>query len=324
MKTILFLTTFFTCFTAISPTFSDGQVNYPVNPIQILVGFPPGGSIDILGRALAQEARKYLGQEIVIVNKPGAGGTVSVNQVVNSKPDGYTLGISPSIPFTCSPFFLGLRVDLVKECTPILSLAKFNVGIIVKSDSPFNNLKDFMRYAKQSPGKLTYGFPGVGSKPHLVMEMMVLQERTNINFVPFAGDAPVVSALLGGHITMGSGSAGGWVSHIQAGTLRLIAVMEDERMDLFPEIQTVVELGYPASLPNRVFLYGPRGLSEPVVKRLEDAVSTAIQSSIYKKVAIDNALYEKKIIVREELASFLIAEKTKTGEFIHKLGLGKK
>lgn len=212
----------------------------------------------------------------------------------------------------------------MNESTPILSLAKFNVGIIVKSDSPFNHLKDLLEYAKRNPGKIIYGFPGVGSKPHLVMEMMVLQEGIKINSVPLAGDAPIVSALLGGHITVGSGSAGGWISHVQAGTLRLIAVMEEERMDLFPEIQTVVELGYPSSLPNRVFLYGPKGLSEPILKRLEDAFNMASQSHVYKNIAIDNALYEKKIMFRKELVNFLIAEKTKTGEIIQKLGLGKK
>lgn len=246
-----------------------------------------------------------------------------MTQVVNAKPDGYTLGISPSIPFTCSPFFLGLLVDLVNKSTPILSLAKFNVGIIVKSDSLFNNLKDLLEYAKRNPDKVIYGFPGVGPKPHLVMEMMVLQEGLMINSVPLAGDAPIVSALLGGHITVSSGSAGGWISHVQVGALWLIAVMEEERMDLFPEIKTVVGLGYPSSLPNRVFLYGPKGLSEPIVKRLEDAFNMTSQSHVYKNIAIDIALYEKKIMFQKKLVNFLIAERTKTGEIIQKLGFGK-
>jgi tripartite-type tricarboxylate transporter receptor subunit TctC len=313
---------------AISITLSSGlsnaQVDYPTKPIQVLIGYAAGGSTDVLIRALVQEAKKYLGQEVIIVNKPGAGGTVAVTHVGTAKPDGYTLGATPSSSNTVAPFLLEIPIDPVKDITPILSFAKFNVGILVKSDSPFKKLKDLLEYAKQNPNKATYGHPGVSTRPHLVMEMIVLQDGVKMNFVAFPGDIPTITALLGGHIMSAGCSAAGWISHVQAGTLRLLAVMEEERMDPFPEIPTIVELGYPYPLPLVVFLYGPKGISEPIVKKLAEAFDKASQSPTYKKVAIENALYTKKNMFPEDLGKFLDSEKTKTGDIIKRLGLGKK
>ncbi len=324
MKGKYFLIVIFSFFIILYSNLSIAQVDYPAKPIQMLVGYAPGGSTDVLVRTLAQEAKRYLGQEVIIVNKPGAGGTVAAISVATAKPDGYTLGATPSSTFTVSPFLLELSIDPLKETTPILSVAKFNVGVFVKSDSPFKNLKGFLEYAKQNPGKATYGHPGVSTRPHLVMEMIAAQEGVKINFVAFPGDIPTTTALLGGHIMAAGCSAAGWISHVQAGTLRLLAVIEEERMDPFPDVPTVVELGYPYPLPLVVFLYGPKGIPEPLVKKLEDAFDKASQSSTYKKVAIENALYAKKNMLREELAKFLDSEKTKTGDIIKKLGLGKK
>jgi len=323
MRTTLFLVTLLSLFVmVIGPV--NAQVDFPNRPIQILNGYAPGGSVDVLARALAQEAKRFLGQEVVIVNKPGAGGTVAAISVATSKPDGYTLGATPSSTFTVSPNLLELSTDIVKETTPLLSIAKYNVAVFVKSDSPFKNLKGFLDYAKQNPGKATYGHPGVSTRPHLIMEMIAAQEGVKINFVAFPGDTPTTTALLGGHIMAAGCAAAGWISHAQAGTVRLLAIMEEQRMDLFPDIPTVVEAGYPYALPLVVFLYGPKGLPEPVVKKLEDAFNKASQSPAYKKVATDNALFSKRNMHREELARFLDSERTKTGDIIKKLGLGKK
>lgn len=324
MRTKCFIASLSIFFMFVTPNLSVAQVDYPTKPIQLLIGFPPGGSTDVLGRALAHEARKYLGQEVIIINKPGAAGTVAATHVATSKPDGYTLGATPSSAFTITPLLHEIAVDLAKETTPILSFAKFNVGILVKSDSPFKTLKEFLEYAKQNPGKVTYGHPGAGTRPQLVMEMIAAQEGAKINFVAFPGDTPTATALLGGHIMVAGFSAGGWISHAHAGTLRLLAVTEEERIDLFPGIPTIVELGYPYPLPLVVFLYGPKGLPESIVKKLEDAFDKASQSPTFKKVAIENALYTKKNMLPEELTKFLDTEKTKTRDIIKRLGLGKK
>jgi len=322
-KTPLFAITLFVCFFFV-PEMSPAQTDYPNRPIQVLIGYAPGGSTDVLLRSLAQEARKYLGQEMLIINKPGAAGTAAASQVATARPDGYTLGASPSSTFTSAPFFLDLSIDLLKESTPIFSFAQFHVAILVKPDSPFNTLKDLLDYAKQNPGKVTYGHPGVSTRPHLVMAAIANHDGIKMNLMPFPGDAPTVTALLGGHVTAAGCSGGGWVPHVEAGTLRPLALTEQERSDLFPKIPTIVELGYPYPIPLVVFLHGPRGLPEPVVKKLEDAVSKASQTPVFKEVAAKNVLSAKKNMGREELSRFLQSEKEKTGDIVQKLGLAKK
>jgi len=324
MKTKLFLTTILSVlFMTTLVGLSDAQVDFPTKPIQIVVSQPPGGSTDILIRALAQDAKNYLKQDIVPINKAGAAGTVGAMQVAAAKPDGYTLGGNPTAAFTIGPYFQDLSVDLVEETTPILSFAKFYGGVFVKSDSPFKSLKDLLEFAKKNPGKLTYGHPGVGTRSHLIMEMIAAHEGIKINFVAFAGDAPEVAAILGGHVMAGGASAGTiWTSQIQAGALKFLAA--EERMYLFPEIPTLAELGYPFSLPIVVFVFGPKNLPEPVVSKLEGAFKKAAESPTFKDLTKKNMVYAEKNMYREELAKFLQTEKTRTGEFIKKVGLGRK
>ena len=288
------------------------------------MGYGAGGSADIVTRALAQEAKKYLGQEIIILNKPGAGGIVSVSQVITAKPDGYTLGVNQSGCFISVPWLRNLAFDPLKEVTPIISFAKFYMLAMVKSDSPFKTLKDFLEYAKNNPVKATLGTPGAGTSPQIVMTAIADQEGIKVNFVNFPGDAQIVAALLGDHIMAAGGASAGYVSHINAGAVRVLAVLEEERVYLFPEIPNVAELGYPYSLPVVVSLYGPKGLPEPIIKKLEDAFNKASQSPTFKEFAIKNAAYTKKIMLHEELSEFLKIKNAKAGELIKKLGLEKK
>ena len=295
MKPKFFLLGIFSFFIVMFPGLLGAQVDYPTNPIQIVVGYGAGGSADIVARVLAQEAKKYLGQEIVILNKPGAMGIVAVNHVATAKPDGYTLGATQSSCFILQPWLQDLTIDPLKEITPIISFAKFNIVAMVKSDSPFKTLKDFLEYAKKNPDKASYGNPGLGSRPHLVMAAIAAQEGIKINFVTFPSDAQIIANVLGGHIMLGGISSAVLVPQLKAGTVRVLAVLEGERVDFFPEIPTVVELGYPYSFPLIVLLYGPKGLPEPIVKKLEDAFNKASQSPTFKEFAIKNLSYTKKI-----------------------------
>jgi len=324
MKVRFFLATVLSLFWVMTIfCLANAQGDYPNKPIQIYVGQPPGGSTDLLVRALAQDVKNYLGQDIVAVNKPGAAGTVSAVQVASAKPDGYILGGNPTAAFTIGPFFQDLSVDLVAETTPILTYAKFYGGVFVKADSPFKSFKDLLEYAKKNPGKLTYGHPSVGTRSHLIMEMIAAQEGLNINFVAFPGDAPEVAAILGGHVLAGGASAGTiWTSQIQAGQLRFLAV--EEPIYLFPEVPTLGQLGYQISLPIYVFLFGPKNLPELVLKKLEGAFSKAVQNPAFKDFTRKNVVYTEKNLSHEELVRFLPAEKAKAGEIIKKLGLKKK
>jgi tripartite-type tricarboxylate transporter receptor subunit TctC len=309
---------------AVCPAFVFCQEAFPVKPIQIWAGMAPGGTQDTLARALAQEARQHLGQEVVVVNKPGGTGSTASAQVSTAKPDGYTLGLNASATFTTVPFLQSLSIDLIKDTTPILAFATFRMVIYVKADSPLKSFKDLIEFARRNPGKFSYGSPGAGTVAHLIMAAIALQEGIEMTHIPFAGEAPTTTAVLGGHITAGIHSPTGAIAHIEAGTLRPLAVSGEGRMDGFPDVPTIVELGYPHSLPVVSLIHGPKNLPEPIRKKLEDAFEKASQSASFEDVARKHMLYLKKHIFGKELETFLITERDKTGELIKKLGgLGK-
>ena len=309
---------------SLCPAFVFCQDAFPNRTIQIWAGMAPGGTMDTLARALAVEARKHLGQDVVVVNKPGGTGSTASAQVANSKPDGYTLGLNSSATFTTVPFLQDMSIDLIKETTPILAFAKFELVIYVKADSPLKSFKDLIAYARQNPGKFSYGSPGAGTVAHLIMAAIALQEGIEMTHIPFAGEAPTTTAVLGGHITAGIHSPTGAIAHIEAGTLRPIAVSGEGRMDGFPDVPTTVELGYPHSLPVVSLIHGPKDLPEPIRKKLEDAFEKASQSASFEAVSRKHMLYLKKHMFGKELRTFLVTERDKTGELIKKLGgLGK-
>jgi len=306
-----------------APCLLCAEAAFPAKPIQIWIGYPPGGGIDLLTRVLAEDAKKYLGQEVVVVNKPGAAGTVAAIQVTTAKPDGYILGCSPSNVFTITPFLQDVQVDLLKESTLILSIAKFNVAYFVKANSPFKTLKDFLEYARRNSGA-NFGTPGTGSKASLAIAAIADREHVKINLIPFPGDIPAVTAVLGGHVMAAGCSPGGWVPQVDAGALRLIAAVEEERIEGYPDCPTVVEMGFPYPMPILVFIHGPKGVPEPIVRKLQEAFEKASTSATFKNVAIKNVMYSNKHISGKELEAFLASEKTKSGEIVQKLGFSKK
>lgn len=299
------------------------QDAFPNRTIQIWAGMAPGGTMDTLARALAQEAKTALGQDVVVVNKPGGTGSTASAGVANAKPDGYTLGLNSSATFTTVPFLQEMSIDLIKENTQIMAFAAFEVVIYVKADSPLNTFKDLVEYARKNPGKFSYGSPGAGSKAHLIMAAIALQEGVEMTHVPFKGEAPTVTAVLGGHVVAGMHSPTGAIAHIEAGTLKPIAVTGEERMEGFPKIPTTVELGYPYHLPILALIHGPGNLPDPIRKTLEGAFEKASNSDSFVSVSKKHMLYLKKHIFGKDLEAFLLREKAKTGELMKKVGLGK-
>lgn len=304
--------------------FAAAQTDFPSRPIRFLVGFPPGGATDVLARALAHEARKPLGQEVLVVNKPGASGVIAINDAVASAPDGYTIGLTPSTAVTLAHQFLNIRSDLLESTTPLLLVARQRIGIVTKADSPQRTLKEFVEYARKNPGKVSIGIPGTGTKVELITRAIALHEKVDVSIVPFQGDAPVVTGLLGGHIVAGSLSAGGWAPHVRSGTMRLLASFEDERFDVAPEVPTLVEMGYGMTGAAIQYVYGPKGLPAPVAKRLVAAFTEAGRTPTYVEVATKNGLYEKNLIAGEALDRTLQKERANNTALVEKLGLKRK
>ena len=181
---------------------------YPARPIKYICPWPAGGSTDVVMRSLAEAAGRHLGQAIIVENRPGAGGTLGALDLVNAKPDGYTVAQLPHGVFRL-PHMQKVAFDTLKDFTWIACLTGYTFGLVVQAESPFKTIKDLVDYARLNPGKLSYGSTGVGTSPHLAVEEFAQRADIKLNHIPFKGNAENMQALMGGHIASAS-DATGW------------------------------------------------------------------------------------------------------------------
>ncbi len=306
-----------------SVSMAAAQGGYPSQPIKLLVGFPPGGSTDILARALANEVRTALNQEVVVITRAGASGAISVSEVVAAKPDGYTLGINPSSAFTLAFHFMDTRPDFMDVIDPLMMVARQRVGTVVKGDSPHKTLKDFIEFARRNPGKASIGVPGIGTSVEVFARALLHAAKVDAIVVPFKGDSGVNTALLGGQIVAGAMSAAGFAQQVQNGTLRAIASHESDRFDFAPDVPTLEEMGYGLVGKSIQFLYGPKGLPPAIAQRLINVFTQASRTPVFIDIATKNGLYDKTPLVGAELTALLLKDRASNAELVVKLGMKK-
>ncbi len=306
---------------SVSPSFA--QTSFPSRSIRIMVGFAAGGSTDILARVAAQEARKTLGQELIIVNKPGAAATIAMADVANADPDGYTIGLTPSGVMTMTPLFQNVRSDLLDVTSALVVAGRQRTGLAVRSDSPLRNLKDLITAARENPGKISIGTPGVGTGVAVLLQAIILQDKPDISLVPMQGDAPVVQALMGGHVSAGATSAAGFAEHIRAGTMRLLASMDNERLEVAPDAPTLIEQGYDLYSGTLQYFMAPRKIPADVKAKLIDALSKAVASPAFVDVAKKNVLHWPTKMTGDELDAYFQKDRAEAIALVKKLGLGK-
>ncbi len=299
------------------------QSDFPNRPIRMLVGFPPGGATDLIARALAQEARVSLGQEIIVINRPGANGSIAINEVTGAKPDGYTIGMAPTSAFTLAFHFIDIRPDLLEMTDALMMAGRQRVSMVGKADGPHKTLKELVEFAKKNPGKLTIGVSGVGSSVDVFTRTILQRAKIDAIVVPFKGDADVTTALLGGQVVAGSYAAGNWAQHVQAGTMRLVASFQEDRFGIAPDVPTLEEMGYGLTGTNIQFLYGPKGLPPAVAKRLIGVFTEAARSPKYVEIATRNELYEKNLLVGQALNAYLLKDRAMNSVLVETLGLKK-
>jgi tripartite-type tricarboxylate transporter receptor subunit TctC len=262
--------------------FSAIAAEYPNKPINLVIQYPPGGSTDLTARALANGARKYLGQPVICENKAGGGGTVGVALVAAKPADGYTIGIVTSSPTMA--FHMGkLNFHSLNDLTPIMRWGNYLFGITVRSDSQFKTMQDVMQYIKQNPEKLSYGSPGVGTPPHLAMEELSMVAGVKFTHIPSKGIAENNTALLGGHIDLISDSSG-WAPLVDAGKFRLIAIWSEKRCERYPQVPTIKEIGYDVVARSHLGVIGPKGMPKPIVAKLADAFKKAMDDPEFLSV----------------------------------------
>jgi len=255
---------------------------FPNKPVSVIVPWPPGMSVDLLIRALAQPAGKSLGQPVVVLNKPGAASSIAMVQLKNEKPDGYTIGHITGSSIV-SQYLGDVPYNINKDFTPILRYIGYStIGLVVRADAPWSTMQEMVAYAKANPGKVKYSTPGAGSTNHIIMQALAKESGVQWVHVPSKGGNEAVAGLLGGHFDAVA-DAPNWKGQVQAGRLRLLATFGKVRSAAFPDAPTLLEVGYRASVHVYAGLFGPKGISQPVVDRLHQAFKFAMEQEDFKK-----------------------------------------
>lgn len=248
---------------------------FPSKPVTLIVPWPAGGSTDRHLRALSELASKHLGQQIIIENKPGGGGTLGPGTMAQTaKPDGYTIAQYP-LGMLRIPHMQKTAWDPLNDFTFIIGISGYTFGFTVKSDSPFKSFNDYIEAARKAPGQINYGSTGTGSSPHLLLEELAGNAKVQLNHIPFKGNADLQQALLGGHV-MAQSDASGWDKFVDGGQMRLLVTFGEQRTKRWPQVPTAKELGYNVVSTSPYGLAGPKGMDPAVVKALHDAYKKAM------------------------------------------------
>ena len=243
--------------------------------------------MDITARAFAQELKALLPQPVVVVNKVGAAGTVGTAEVVSAKPDGYTIGFVTRIMLTLQPQRTELPYKGPGDVRPVVNLASLPYAVAVRADAPWKTFPEMLSYAKENPGKVRFGLAGLGTVEDI--DLRIMQERAGVTFtvVQVTGDAEATAQILGGHID--TKLIGGSVAPmVQAGKMRVLAVVGDERSPLFPEAPTFKELGFDFAMLPHFCIIAPKGTPDNVVSILHDAFKKTLESDAVKRNAEQN------------------------------------
>lgn len=298
---------------------AQGTGRFPDRPLRLLVPWAAGGTTDIQLRALAEQASKRLGQPVIVENKPGAGGVLAAQQLLNERPDGYVLAQMPISVFRHPQMAQRALFNPLEDFSYVIHLTGYLFGVVVRADAPWRTFPQFLDEAKANPGKFNYGTPGVGTSLHITMEQIAGLRGIDWVHVPFRGVAENMQALLGGQIQATADSSG-WAELVQSGRLRLLVTWGAERAKRFPEVPTLRESGIDLVSASPYGLAGPKGMSPEVVRVLHDAFREALFDPAHLAILerFDMAPFH---LGPDEYAAFARRQYAEEGEMIRKLGL---
>ena len=250
---------------------------YPSKPIRFVVPFAPGGGSDFIARFMAQKMSAGLGQQVVVENKPGAGGMLGITQGVQSPADGYTLTLIAS-SYTVNPSIYKFTFDPVNDITPIIQLSQGPLLIVVRPALPVKTTKDLIALAKQKPGQVNFASSGQGSVIHMATELFDSMAGIKMNHIPYKGTGPALTDTIGGQTDVFFSSTATAMPHVKSGKLRAVAVTTAKRIPALPDVPTVAESGVPGyDVVLWHGLIGPKGLPRPIVDRISAEASKALK-----------------------------------------------
>jgi tripartite-type tricarboxylate transporter receptor subunit TctC len=305
-----------------SPLQAYAQSDYPNKPIRLIIGFPAGGSTDIVGRVVAQKLSERLGQAIVVENRGGAGGTIGTDAAAKAAPDGYTLTLGTTSTMAVAPgAYSRLGYDPIKSFSPISLVAVTPYLLVVNPQVPANTLAELVTFAKSQPGKLNFASAGNGSTTQLAMEMLNDVTGMKMTHVPYKGNADADLAILGNQVQVLFGSMPALLQHAKSNKLRALAVGSPKRSPALPETATVAELGYPGfEVALWLGVLAPAGTPKPIIDRLNKELVAIVATPDFKAAMEKNGA-DANSNSPEQFASLIQNEVGKYGSIVKKLGI---
>ena len=293
---------------------------YPARPLRGVVGFPPGGGADIVSRIMAPWLAQRLGQPVVIENKPGASSNISIQAVVNSPPDGYTLLFIPASAAVNVSLFDNLQFNLLRDIAPVSGLIDFPLVMVANPSLPAKTVPEFIAYAKANPGKISVGSFGTGSTSHVAGELFKMMTGINMIHVPYRGGAAMLADVVGGQVQVAFDVLTGALAHIRSGSLHALAVAGKHRSEALPDVPTIGETvaGYEANSWCGVGV--PRGTSAEIVERLNREFNAGLANPTIRARLADVAT-TPIVFTPAEFGAYMAAEVEKWGKVVKASGI---
>jgi tripartite-type tricarboxylate transporter receptor subunit TctC len=288
----------------------QGQA-YPTRPVRLVVGFTPGGGVDINARLLASKLSELLGQPVIVDNRPGAGTNIANEYVAKAAPDGYTLLMgSPAIAINMA-LYKNLSYDTLRDFVAVSMFSQSPDILVVNSSSPATSISELIALARAKPGVLNYSSAGTGTTQHLAGELLKLRTGTNIVHVPYKGSAPSLTALIAGDVDLSFANVPAILQHVKSGRLRPLASTGTRRSELMPDVPTMQEAGLGIEATVWYGVFAPAATPRAIVNTLSDAIIKATRSPDIKQRLLDqgaepvgNAPAEFDRILRKEVAKW--------------------
>jgi tripartite-type tricarboxylate transporter receptor subunit TctC len=294
---------------------------FPSKPVKLVIPFPPGGSLDNVGRLLAQKISESWGQQVVVENKPGAGGNIGADAVAKSPADGYTVVMGALSTHAVNPsLYSTMPYDAVKDFAPLSLVAITPNVLIVKTGMPIASVRDLVAYAKANPGKTNFGSGSNGSAGHLAGELFKIETGTDVMHIPYKGGAPALAALLAGDTQFMFDNLANAMAQVKGGTVRAIAVTTAQRSKLAPELPTMAEGGMPGFDISTWFgLMAPAGTPPDVVARWNAEIVKALNApDVREKMLAQGA--EPAPMTTQAFAAFIAKERDKYAKIVKASG----
>jgi len=265
----------------------SGAQNYPARPVRIIVGYPPGGTTDVLARLMGQWLSERLGQQFVVENRPGAAGNIATEALARATPDGYTLLMIDPQPAINVTLFDKLNFDFIRDIAPVAGVLRVPNVMVVNPSVPAKTVPEFIAYANGNPGKLSMASPGNGSAPHLTGELFKMMADVDMVHVPYRGGAPAISDLIAGQVQVLFIGPSASIEYVRAGRLRALAVTAASRLEILPDIPTVGELvpGFEAS--GWFGIVAPRKTPPEIVGKLNREINAGLADPKIKARLVD-------------------------------------